>query len=130
MAAEDEAVLEAQEQVFPDRLDTEQLPSVEPLRHPGYPRARMRRLDLEPFADQNLESAGRAMKSVPFGHGSSVCIHAGELQERVRRPRSSGARWNPSIGGSSATTTRTSPSSARRSPAAPAGDCSGSRCTR
>jgi hypothetical protein len=76
MAAQDEPILEAQEQVLPDRLDTEQLPSVEPLRHPGYPRARMRRLDLDPFSDEDLESAGRAMKSVAFGHAPSVCLHA------------------------------------------------------
>ena len=58
MAAQDEPALEAQEEVLADGLDAEEPPPVEALRDAGHPRARMRRLDLEPLADERSGGCG------------------------------------------------------------------------
>ena len=75
VAAQDEPVLEAQDQVLADGLDLQQRAAVEPLGDSGEPGARMRRLDVELLADEDLEVARRAVKGVAFGHTvASVCI--------------------------------------------------------
>ena len=75
VAAEHEAVLEAQEQVLADGLDLQQAPTVEALRDPRHTGARVRRLDRELLPDEDLEAPGRAVEGVTFGHRvESVCI--------------------------------------------------------
>ena len=119
VAAEDEPVLEVQEQVLADRLDLEQLAAVEPLRDAGDPGPRMRSLDVESLADERLEAARRAVKCVAFGHAARVCLRDGNGQAgRSRRGRLGPS--SRSTGGSSGTTIRTSRCSERRSPWAPA----------
>ena len=75
VTAQDEPVLEAQEEVLADGLDLHELAPVEPLGDAGQARARMRRLDLELLADEHLQVARRPMERVAFGHTvASVCI--------------------------------------------------------
>ena len=76
MAAEDEPALEPQEEVLPHRLDLLQPPPVEPLRQPLDRRARMRRLDLHPLADENLEPPSRPMQRIAFRHRGKPTIQA------------------------------------------------------
>src|SRR5581483_2519829 len=68
VAVQDEAALEPQQQVLPDRLDREQSAAVQPLDEPARCRARMGRLDLEPLADERLQAPRRAVESVALGH--------------------------------------------------------------
>ena len=72
MATQDEAALEGEQQVLADRLDGEQAPAVEPLGDPSDLGARVRRLDLDPLADERLQAAGGPVKCVAFGHRVST----------------------------------------------------------
>lgn len=72
MAAEDEAALEPQQQVLPDRLDALESPPVEPVGDAGCGRPRVRGLDLERLTDQWLEPPRSAMECVAFRHASIV----------------------------------------------------------
>jgi hypothetical protein len=72
VAAQDDAALEAEQEVLPDRLDRLEPPPVEALRDAGEPAARMRRRDLEPLADEYLEPPRRPVERVAFGHAASV----------------------------------------------------------
>ena len=75
VAAEHEAVLEAQEQVLADCFDLEQAPAVEALGDACHPGARVRRLDRELLPDQDIETPSRAVEGIAFGHTvESVCI--------------------------------------------------------
>ena len=79
MAAQNEPVLEAEDQILADRLDREQLATVEPVGNSREAGPRMRRLDVELLAHEHLQVACRAMKGVAFGHTvASVCIHGRE----------------------------------------------------
>src|SRR4029078_7058239 len=78
MAAEDEPVLEAQEQFLPDGAAPEQAPAVEALRHAGDPRARVRRLDGDLLSDEHLQATRRAVQGDALWHTESVCILAPE----------------------------------------------------
>ena len=69
MAPQDDAALEAQEQVLAGRLDRLETPPVEPRRKLLDRCARMRSLDLDPFADEHLQPPGRAGECVSLGHG-------------------------------------------------------------
>ena len=68
VAAQDQAALEAQEQVLPDRLDRLEPAAVEPLGRERRGRARVRRLDRDALADQRLQPARRAVERVSLGH--------------------------------------------------------------
>ncbi len=68
VAAKDDPVLEAEQKILPRRLDTEQPAAVEALRELLDGRARMRSLDLHPFADEHLQAPGGAGQGVAFGH--------------------------------------------------------------
>ena len=72
VAAQDEPALEAQQQVLADRLDRLEPAAVEPLGEALRRRARMRRLDLDPLADEHLQSRGGAVQGVTFGHANSL----------------------------------------------------------
>ena len=74
MAAEDEAALEAQQEVLADRLHPVEPPAVEPLREPFHSGARMRSLDLDALADENLQPLGRPMQRISFGHAGKPTI--------------------------------------------------------
>ena len=66
--AEDDAALEAQDEVLADRLDRLEPPPVEPLGDPLGLRPRVRRLDLEPLADEQLEPRRGAVERVALRH--------------------------------------------------------------
>ena len=66
--AEDDAALEAQHQVLPDRLDRLEPPPVELLGDVRRLRARVRRLDLERLADERLKPRRRAVERVALRH--------------------------------------------------------------
>ena len=66
----DDAALEAQHQVLADRLDRLEHAAVDPLGHALGLRARMRRLDLEPLADEHLQAPRRPVERVALGHVS------------------------------------------------------------
>ena len=59
MRAEDDAALEAEHEVLADRLDRLEPPAVELLGDARGLRARVRRLDLEPLADERPQRAAR-----------------------------------------------------------------------
>ena len=61
-----------QQQVLADRLDRLEHATVEPLGDPLHLRTRIRRLHLEPLADQHLQPPGGAVQGVAFGHGSTL----------------------------------------------------------
>ena len=73
VAAQDDAALEAQEQVLADRLDTQQAPPVEALGNALRGRARVRRLDLRPARRRApAASAPRGGASLPRACRASV----------------------------------------------------------
>jgi hypothetical protein len=76
MAAKNEAALEAEEEVLPDRLHRFEPTPVEPFRQPLHRGARMRRLDLESLADKRLQPAGRTMERIPFRHAGKPTIES------------------------------------------------------
>ena len=68
VAAQDDAVLEAEEQVLSRRLDSEQHAAVEAFGKPLDRRTRMRRLDLDPLADEYLQPTRSPRQGIAFGH--------------------------------------------------------------
>src|SRR5262249_32880061 len=125
--------LEAEEQVLPDCLDGEQLPTVDLVGDAGSCAPRMRALRLDPLADEHLEPAGRPVQGIALGHPTRVS--ARRLPPRAcarladacgqpppapwRPPR--GARSSRSTGGFSAAITQTSRCSGSSSRAGRAG---------
>ena len=61
MAAQDKAALEVEQEVLPHCLHPLEPPAVEPLGEALHRGARMRRLDLDALADENLQPPGGAM---------------------------------------------------------------------
>src|SRR5262249_22697816 len=72
VAANDAPALEAEEQVLPDCLDGEQLPTVDLVGDAGSCAPRMRALRLDPLADEHLEPAGRPVQGIALGHPTRV----------------------------------------------------------
>ena len=70
VTAQDQSALEVEQEVLADRLHPVEPPAVEALGEPLHRGARMRRLDLDPLADENLQPPGRAMERISFRHGS------------------------------------------------------------
>jgi hypothetical protein len=68
VAAQDEAALEAQEQVLADGLDRFEAPPAQLLGQVLDRGLRMRRFHLQLLADERLQTAGRPMNCVSFGH--------------------------------------------------------------
>lgn len=68
MAAQDDAALEAKQQVLPDRVDRLEPPAVEALGEALQRGTRMRRLDLHALADEDLEPACRPVEGIALGH--------------------------------------------------------------
>ena len=58
MAAKDDVVFEAQEEVLSRRLDREEAPPVQPLGDALHRGARVRRLHLDAFPDERLQALG------------------------------------------------------------------------
>src|SRR5262249_47925710 len=125
VAAQDEAALEAEQEVLPHGLDAFEPPSVEPPGESLDRRTRMRGLDLDALADQNLQLPGGAMERITFRHAGKPTIEpcrnrlsesAGGLESRSpssrrRRQRSSWPSSPTARRTCSATTARS-----RRSP--------------
>jgi hypothetical protein len=88
MAAQDDAAFEAQKQVLARRLDRFEAPPVEPRRELLDRCARMRSLDLDPLADEQLQPLGRTSERVAFGHS---CQASAVQAPRKLRSASAGA---------------------------------------
>ena len=72
MAPDDEAALEAEQEVLAGRLDAFEHAPVDLSGHAGQLGARVRRFDLEPLADEHLEPLRGAHERVAFGHDVNV----------------------------------------------------------
>jgi hypothetical protein len=72
MAPENEAALEAQEEVLADRFDTLEPSSVELLGDTGRRSPRVRALHLHRLADEHLEASRGAVEGISLGHASIV----------------------------------------------------------
>ena len=72
VAPQREAALEAEQEVLADRLHALQPKPVEPLGDPEHLRSGVRRLHLEPLADERLQPAGDAVDAVALGHSRSL----------------------------------------------------------
>src|SRR5437764_4212484 len=88
MAAQDDAAFETQEQVLAGRLDRLEPPAVEPRRKLLDRGARMRGLDLEPLADEDLQPPRGPNERVTFGH---PCQASAVQAYRKLRSASAGA---------------------------------------
>jgi hypothetical protein len=80
MAAEHEPSLELEQQVLADSFDALEPATGQAIREPERLRARMRRLDLDPFADERLQPPGRAVKAVALRHVRRVAASCGCLE--------------------------------------------------
>ena len=76
MAPQDEAAVEAEQEVLALRLHPLEPPAVEPLGEPFHRGARMRRLDLDALADENLQPTGRAVERIAFRHARKPTIES------------------------------------------------------
>src|SRR5919197_5915734 len=112
MAAKDEAAFEAEQEVLPDGLDALEAPPVEERLELLDGGARVRRLDLERLADEDLQPARGEVERVALGHAGRVCPVELERRRRAQSPRRCGACSSRSTGGCFAVTTRTCGSSA------------------
>ena len=72
VAADDDPALEAKQQVLPDGFDRLEHAAVDPRRDAGRLGAGMRRLHLEPLADERLEPHRSAVERVALGHAARV----------------------------------------------------------
>src|SRR6059058_5862311 len=98
MAPQDDAALEAEEEVLADRLDRLERPAVQPLRKSLQRRAGVGRLDLEPLADERLEPARRSVKRIALRHAPERSLRRSclprtdepEPRTRERSPHLSG----------------------------------------
>jgi hypothetical protein len=70
MTAQVYTTREVQEQVLADRLDRFELATVELLHETFSLHTRMRRLDFERLADQNLKPTSDPMKRIALGHAA------------------------------------------------------------
>src|ERR1700760_498697 len=127
MAAQDEAAVEVEQEVLADCFHPLEPTAVEPPGEPLPRGARMRRLDLDALADQNLQPTGRAMERISFRHAVKPTIEAcfgllsasaggwGSRSRSSPRPRRrSSSRSSPTARRTrSAITARTSPSRTR-----------------
>ena len=75
VAAQDEPVLEAEQEVLPDRLHAVEPLSVETLGQPSPGGPWVGRLHLHPLADEHPQAHGGAVQGVALGHGRRVLGH-------------------------------------------------------
>jgi hypothetical protein len=68
VATQDEASLEAQQQILPPRLDALEDAAVELLCDPDRSRTRVARLHGDASTDEDLEACSRAVQGIAFGH--------------------------------------------------------------
>jgi hypothetical protein len=68
MVAQDEAALEAEQEVLAERLDGLEHARVEALGDRERARTRVARLDLDPIAHEHLEAQRRTVQGIAFGH--------------------------------------------------------------
>jgi hypothetical protein len=76
MASQDEAAVEVEQEVLADRFHPLEPTAVEPRGEPFHRGPRMRRLDLDALADQNLQPAGRAVERISFRHAVKPTIES------------------------------------------------------
>ena len=77
VAAQDDASLEAEQEVLADRLDGVEPPPVQLFGQVLQRCARVRRLDLDALADEDLQPARRAVEGVAFRHGRARRVRGG-----------------------------------------------------
>ena len=80
MAADDDPVLEPEQEVLADRLHRLEHEAVDARGDTGRLRARVRRLDLEPLPYERLQAPRRAVNGVALGHAASLAA-----SEPIRR---------------------------------------------
>ena len=85
--ADDDAALEAQHEVLADGLDRVEAAPVDLLGDALGLRARVRRLDLEPLADEHLQAACRAVERVALGHLVRVVLDDARQLDPPMLPR-------------------------------------------
>jgi hypothetical protein len=89
VAAHDDVPLEGEEEVLADRVDRLENAAVDPLGDVLHRGARVRRLGLDPLADEHLEPLRGACECVPLWHSSK---HALRVESDRRSTRSSNRR--------------------------------------
>ena len=87
MAAQDDAALEAEEDVLAHRLDLLEHAAVQPFGDALHRRRGMRCFDFDAFADEDLQSLRDAVESISLGHAPIVVM----LQRMDDRQRSAAA---------------------------------------
>ena len=99
MAAKDEAALEAEQQVLSDSLHALEAPPVEAGPELLDGGARVRCLDLERLADEDLQPARGEMERVTLGHAGSVRWPApgANVRDRVALARLRGTPYDPAV---------------------------------
>jgi deazaflavin-dependent oxidoreductase (nitroreductase family) len=96
---QDVAALEREEQVLADGFDREEPAAVQALCDPTHLRSRVRRLDLERLADEDLQPARGEMERVTLGHAGSVRWPApgANVRDRVALARLRGTPYDPAV---------------------------------
>ena len=76
MTPQEEAAVEVEQEVLADCFHPLEPTAVEPRGKPFHRSARMRRLDLDALADQNLQPTGRAVERISFRHARKPTIES------------------------------------------------------
>ncbi|HEX2485117.1 MAG TPA: hypothetical protein VHQ66_07450 [Myxococcota bacterium] len=84
VAAQDDAALEGEQEVFPDRLDVLEPPAVDPFGHAENGCARMGRLGADHVPFEDAETIRRAVESVSFRHGERHAAGRRRIPLRAR----------------------------------------------
>ena len=95
VAAENDAILEAEEQVLTRRLDPEQAAAVEALDQPLHRRPRVRRLDLDPLAHERLQPPCCPGQRIAFRHCATASGLRASVPRGSRPRRAAASRRSP-----------------------------------
>ncbi len=76
MTAQDEAAVEVEQEVLAHRFHPLEPAAVEPRSEPFHRGARMRGLDLDALADEDLQPTGRPMQRIAFRHAGKPTIES------------------------------------------------------
>ena len=76
MAPQDEAAVEVEQEVLAHRFHLLEPAAVEPRSEPFHRRSRMRRLDLDALADEDLQPTGRTVERISFRHARKPTIES------------------------------------------------------
>jgi hypothetical protein len=76
MTPQDKATVEVEQEVLALRFHPLEPAAVEPCGEPFHSRSRMRRLDLDALADEELQPTGRAVERISFRHARKPTIES------------------------------------------------------